>query len=306
MSSSGSGVPASVPGVSLRSLVPLIGSTIVFALLDTTAKYTGHFLPVLEIAWFRYLLNFLMALVIYNPVSAPTAWKMSRPGLQVVRALLLAVMTFCNFLAFRYLQLADTTAISFMTPLVITLLSMVLLNEHVDPRRLVAIAGGFIGVLLVTRPGFGGFHPAMILSFISVLAGASYNMVTRFLAQRESSGSMVLMLAGVPTVLIAPVLPFVWVTPDHPFLWGALIFIGAAGGYGHYLVMVAHRHSTAASLAPYGYTSLLWMIMTGYVVFGDVPSTWTIAGALVVIVAGLYLLRQERLGRRDDEPPAIP
>lgn len=304
MPADGPAAPKPTNRVGPRSLIPILGSTVVFALLDTTAKYTGRILPVLEVAWFRYLINFLMAVVVYNPVVAPQAWKVTQPGLQVVRAMLLAIMTLCNFLAFHYLQLAVTTTIGFLTPLVITALSVVVLHERIDPHRLAAIIGGFIGVLLVTRPGLGGFHPAMLLSLVNVVVAAVYNMLTRHLAQRKSAGSMVLMLAGVPTLLLAPVMPFIWQTPDHLWLWLALIFIGAAGGYGHFLVMEAHRHATAAALAPYSYASLLWIVLTGYVVFGDVPSLWTIVGAAVVVASGLYLLRRERLesgaGRRPD------
>jgi drug/metabolite transporter (DMT)-like permease len=254
--------------------------------------------PILEVAWFRYLANFVGALVFYNPVAAPEAWRMKHPLLQLTRASLLAIVTFANFMAMHYLQLTETTTIGFLSPLVITLLSVIVLHESIDPPRLLAIGVGFLGVLLVTRPGFGGFHPAMLLSLVAVVAGAVYNMVTRFLAQRETAGSMVLMLAGVPSILIAPVMPFVWQTPERPILWAGLIFIGAAGGYGHYLVMIAHRYATAAALAPYSYASLLWMVTTGYLVFGDVPSLWTLAGAALVIGAGLYLLRRERRSRR--------
>lgn len=297
MTSSRPVAPTSAPAVSLFSLVAILGSTLVFALLDTTAKYAGYYVPILEVVWLRFLVNFVLAAIVYNPISQPRAWTMRHPVLQMARAGLLATVTVSNFLALHYLQLAENTTISFLTPLVITLLSVVLLGESIDRRRLIAILGGFVGVVLVTRPGFGGFHPAMLLALLSTLAGAGYNMLTRYLAVRESPGSMVLMLAGGPTLVLAPVLPFVWVTPDRPLLWGALLFIGAAGGYGHYLVLVAHRRSTAAALAPYTYASLIWMVVTGFLVFGDVPSGWTIAGALTVVVSGLYLLHQEQLGR---------
>lgn len=284
--------PARAP---LKALLPLFGSTIVFACLDTTAKAMSNYLPVIEISWFRYVINLLMAVAVLNPITSPGAWQFKLPGLQIVRALLLTVMTLANFSALHYLQVAETTSIGFLSPMVITLLSVVFLHEKIGIRRVVAIVIGFFGVLLITQPGFGTFHPAMLLALTSMLSGAVYYLVTRHLATRVDPGSLVISLAAVPSLLLIPALFVVWQTPSSPLLWGLLIFMGAAGGFGHFLVMTAHRFATAATLAPYVYIQLVWTIISGYIVFADVPSVWTLAGAGVVIASGLYLLHRERV-----------
>jgi len=290
--SSTSAPPARAP---LKALIPLFGSTIVFACLDTTAKAMSYHLPVIEISWFRYAINLLMAMAVLNPLSSPGAWRFKLPGLQIVRALLLTVMTLANFTALHYLQVAETTSIGFLSPMVITLLSVIFLHEAIGIRRVVAIVVGFLGVLLITQPGFGTFHPAMLLALASMLSGAVYNLVTRHLATRVNPGSLVISLAAVPSLLLIPALLVVWQTPSSPLVWGLLIFMGAAGGFGHFLVMTAHRFATAATLAPYGYIQLVWTVISGYLVFADVPSIWTLVGAGVVIASGLYLLHRERV-----------
>lgn len=298
MSSSGPALPSpSVPSprAPLKALIPLFGSTIVFACLDTTAKAMSYHLPVIEISWFRYIINLMMAMIVLNPMSSPGAWRFKLPGLQIVRALLLTVMTLANFSALHYLQVAETTSIGFLSPMVITLLSVVFLHEKIGARRVVAIVVGFLGVLLITQPGFGTFHPAMLLALTSMLSGAVYNLVTRHLATRVNPGSLVISLAAVPSLLLIPALFVVWQTPSSPLIWGLLIFMGAAGGFGHFLVMTAHRFATAATLAPYGYIQLVWTIISGYLIFTDVPSIWTLVGASVVIASGLYLLHRERV-----------
>lgn len=300
MSSSGPSTPSPQPSVPparapLKALIPLFGSTIVFACLDTTAKAMSYHLPVIEVSWFRYVINLLMAVAVLNPVSSPGAWRFQRPGLQIVRALLLTTMTLANFSALYYLQVAEVTSIGFLSPMVITLLSVLFLSEKIGIRRVVAIVVGFLGVLLITQPGFGTFHPAMLLALASMLSGAVYTLITRYLATRVNPGSLVISLAAVPSLLLIPPLLVVWQTPSSPLVWAGLIFMGAAGGFGHFLVMTAHRFATAATLAPYGYVQLVWTIISGYLIFADVPSIWTLLGAGVVIASGLYLLHRERV-----------
>ena len=154
-------------------------------------------------------------------------------------------------------------------------------------QRVVAIAVGFLGVLPIPQPGFGNCHPAMLLARASMLSGALYTLGTRHLATRVNPGSLVISLAAVPSVLLIPPLLVVWQTPSSPVVWAGLIFMGAAGGFGHFLVMTAHRFATAATLAPYSYIQLIWTVISGYLVFADVPSIWTVVGAGVVVASGL-------------------
>jgi drug/metabolite transporter (DMT)-like permease len=215
---------------------------------------------------------------------------------QLVRAGLLTLCTGLNFLALRYLQLVETVTIQFLAPLCIAVLSVIFLKETVGARRWAAIAVGFAGILVVTRPGLVEVHWAVLLSLASVVSSAGYFIMTRSLAMTESPGSMLLVIAAFPTVLLLPWLYAIWVTPPDLFTWMTLAGTGVFGALGHFLLILAHRHVPASVLAPFSYTQIIGMVALGYLVFGHVPSPWTFAGASIIIASGLYLLAEERRG----------
>jgi drug/metabolite transporter (DMT)-like permease len=222
----------------------------------------------------------------------------SRPGLQLIRALLLFGATALNFFALRWLQLAQTVSIAFAGPLLIALFAGPILGEWVGPRRLIAIIVGFLGVIVVTRPSLSGIHPAMLLSFGATTCNCFYSILTRVLAASDSSRTTTFFSAVSGAVILTPALPFFWVTPPDWHVWLFLVLIGGFGGLGHWFLILAHGRAPAALLAPFAYTQIVWMIVFGYIVFGDLPDVWTLTGAGIVIASGLYLLYRSRVVRR--------
>jgi drug/metabolite transporter (DMT)-like permease len=213
---------------------------------------------------------------------------------QAVRSLLVLSSTLLNFLALRYLQLAETTSITFATPLIVALLAVPVLGEKVGAQRLGAIVVGFTGVLVVTRPGVGHVHPAAILSIGAAFCYAGYAIMTRMLAGWDRTETT-LVYSGVAGVLVLlPALPFVWVHPSSALEWALMLAMGAFGTVGHWLLIAAHQRAPAVVLSPFMYTQLLWMTGLGYVVFGDLPDAFTLSGAAIVVASGLYLLSLER------------
>ncbi len=265
-----------------------------FACLDTTAKWLTGSLPILEVVWARYASHFVISLLVVNPWTMPGLMKTQRPWLQIGRSALLFASTACNFVALRYLQLDQTATISFTTPFIIALLAGPLLGEWIHWRRWLAIIVGFCGVLLVTRPGFGGIHPAAIFSLISMICYALYNIMTRFLAGQDTTGTTAFYTALVGFLAASVPLPAVWVTPTEPLVIVGMIAVGAFGWIGHLFLIVAHRYAPAPVLAPYIYTQLIWYVAGGFLVFGDLPNGFTLAGAAIVTASGLYLLYRER------------
>jgi drug/metabolite transporter (DMT)-like permease len=265
-----------------------------FACLDTVAKWLTTSLPILEVVWARYASHFFISLLVVNPWTMPGLMKTQRPWLQIGRSALLFASTACNFVALRYLQLDQTATISFTTPFIIALLAGPLLGEWIHWRRWLAIIVGFCGVLLVTRPGFGGIHPAAIFSLISMICYALYNLMTRFLAGQDTTGTTAFYTALVGFLAASVPLPAVWVTPTEPLVIAGMIAVGAFGWIGHLFLIVAHRYAPAPVLAPYIYTQLIWYVAGGFLVFGELPNGFTLAGAAVVTASGLYLLYRER------------
>ena len=272
-------------------------TTLCFATLDACAKWLVQDLPVLQVVWLRFLFHVLLASALLAPRYGRELVRVRNWKLQGLRALILGSMTALNFWALQYLQLAETGAIQFSVPLLIALLSAWWLGEHLDARRWLAIVLGFVGVLLVIRPGSQAFHPAILLSVINAVLYAAFNMLTRRMVATESAASLQLMSAVGATVLLAPWALVHWQAPARWQTWLVIGICGLCGGLGHFMVAQAHRYASAATLGPFLYQQIIYMSLWGWLIFGQVPGLLVIVGAVIVVVSGLYLLWLE-MGHR--------
>ncbi|MGA8970486.1 MAG: DMT family transporter [Pseudolabrys sp.] len=288
----------------LTGIALMCGAVATFSCLDTTGKYLLRYMDPLQVVWARYFGAFLLALIFLNPITRPKMMTTSRPLMQIGRSALLLASTALNFFALRYLQLDEALAILFSTPFLVAVLCVPLLGEWVGWRRWTAISVGFLGVLLVARPGFGGLHPAALLTLGSAVCYALYVISTRVLARSDSTETTLFYSNLVGAVAMLPVIPFVWTTPNSAFVVALMVLIGALGSGGHYLLIRGHRLAPASTLAPFIYTQMVWTTALGFLVFGDVPHRWTIVGGLIVVSSGLYLLNRERkLGKAEPSAP---
>ncbi len=284
--------PAPLVGIALMCLAVMS-----FALTDTTAKWLSAHINVLIVVWARYVIHFALSLLVFNPWTVPGLMRTNRPVLQIVRSALLFATTALNFTALQFLQLDQTVSIMFSIPFFVALFAGPLLGERVGLERWLAIIVGFAGILLVVRPGAGGIHPAAILSLVAAATYALYSITTRMLARTDASKTTLFYTALVGSVVASIPLPFVWETPRDPAVIGAMLGLGAVAGAGHFVLILAHARAPAATLAPYIYTQILSMIALGWLVFGQVPSLWTLAGAAIVIASGTYLLVRDARAR---------
>jgi drug/metabolite transporter (DMT)-like permease len=284
----------------MTGIALMCGAVASFALLDTTAKYLNLHMDTLQVVWARYTGAFLFPFIVSNPWTHPGLMLTTRPVLQLFRSLLLLGSTICNFVALRYLQLDETMAIQFSTPFFVAALSGPLLGEWVRWRRWTAICVGFLGVLVVTRPGTGGLHWAATLSVVSAFSYAIYAITTRILSRTDSNETTLFYSNLVGAVVMLPVVMFVWTTPTSPLVIALMVATGAIGSFGHYLLIAGHRLAPASVITPFIYTELIWMIALGFLVFGDVPNRWTLAGSAIVVASGLYLLHRERVRARGE------
>jgi len=280
----------------LIGIALMCGALICFSLLDATAKWLNREMDPLLTVWWRYTSSVALVSLFINPWTHPGVLRTRRPWLQVGRSLLLFVSTALNFFALQYLQLAETMSIMFATPLLVALLAGPILGEYIGPRRLAAVTVGFLGVLVITRPGLGAMHPAALLSVAGAFAYAFYAISTRMLAASDSARTTMVYsgLAGV--ALMTPLLPFLWRSPSSPWIWLMVVALGAYGAFGHWLLILAHARAPAPVLSPFIYTQIVWMLALGYLLFGDWPDAATLVGAGIVIASGLYLLYRERVG----------
>lgn len=278
----------------LIGILLMCGAVLCFSFLDGTAKWLNQSMPSLQTVWARYASNVLIVCAILNPVTHPRAYRTSRLKLQLLRSFLLFFSTAMNFMALRYLQLAETISISFVVPLMVALLAVPILGERVGAARLIAILVGFGGVLVVVRPGMSGFNPAALLTLIGCVGYALYTILTRLLAAHDPTETTLVFSGLVGFGLVSLMMPFVWVAPPDWTIIVGMAAVGAFASVGHFLLILAHQRAPASTLIPFMYTQLIWMILIGYFAFGDMPDKITLLGSAVVIASGLYLLWQEQ------------
>ncbi len=294
----------SPPRQRLIGIALMCAALLCFSCLDATAKWLNRSVDPLVTVWARYMSAFVLTTIAINPWTQPRLLHTKRLPLQLIRSVLLLLSTFCNFVALQFLQLVETMSIIFSTPLLVALLAGPILGEHVGAKRLAAIGVGFIGILVITRPGLGAMHPAILLSVAGSVAYAFYGITTRMLASTDSTATTTFYSGVAGIVLMTPLLPWFWTAPPTPLTWFLLAMTGAFGGFGHWLLILAHARAPAAILSPFIYSQIIWMLALGYILFGDWPDPWTFAGAGIVIASGLYLLYRERVRHQELDRPA--
>ena len=295
----------------LVGIALMCGALLCFACLDATAKWVGRDLHPMQVTWARYTSSVIIVFIFINPWSHPGVMVTKRPWLQATRSVLLLISTALNFVALQYLQLAETISIMFMTPFIVALISGPLLGEWIGPRRLIAVFIGFLGVLVVLRPGFGpgfgsgsgGLHPAAFLSVIGCFCYALYNLITRMLAASDSTETTLSYSGLAGMLLLTPIIALVWVPPPSVTTWVLLAALGVFAALGHWFLIRGHRLAPAAVLAPFIYTQIVWMVLFGWWFFGQWPDKWTFIGGAIVIASGLYLLSRERVRGVRPAPP---
>jgi len=278
------------PGLAIAlMLAAMLG----FAGMDAISKILAKDLPIPQILWVRYILFTLLAAIMLRPKGLVRAMHSGQPWLQLFRALLIVIENGVFVLAFMYMPLADMHAIAAASPLIVVALSVPMLGEKVGPRRWLAVLAGFAGVLVIVRPGFQALDWPILIAILGAALWGLYQVLVRMCARTDSGETTWAWSAVVGLAATTLVGPFVWVAPDAKG-WALLVTIALLGSVAHLALIKALGMWEAGALQPYSYTLLVWATVVGDVVFGDVPDTWTIAGALIIIASGLYAWHRER------------
>lgn len=298
--------PFSAQSDRLKAILLMCAAVTLFSCLDATAKYLASHsgVPTSEIIWMRFAVQFLLMAAIFGPAAVPGMFKTNKLGLQMFRSICMAATTTGNFIAIQYLRLDQTISVAFLAPLVVAALAGPVLGEWVGWRRALAIVVGFLGILIVVRPGFAAVHPAIALSFVSMIAYAFFMLATRELSKFDPPIVTLFYALLIGTVGGAPIALWQWVWPTGFVQWGLILGLGAFGGLGHYLLIQAYRLAPASSVSPFLYFQLFSMVALGYLIFGDVPDHWTLLGSSVIIASGIYLVHRERVVHSEPTPVA--
>ena len=278
----------------LTGIALMIGAVACFACLDSSAKWLNRTMDPLQTASIRYVGSFLLVGAFFNPWTKKGLLRTHSLWRQCARAGCLVLATLCAFSALRFLPLTEFTSITFSSPLIVALIAGPLLGESIGARRLAAVLIGFAGVLVVTRPGSHGVHPAVVLALVTACANAFYSVATRLVAGHDSPETTLFYTGLVGSLLMVPVAPFVWTTPTSAPVWLSMVGVAAFGALGHWLLILAHKRAPASIVAPFFYAQLLWATLLGWLLFDEVPDRWTLIGGAIVMGSGLYLLSHER------------
>ncbi len=273
-----------------------------FACLEMSAKLASDYMPPMQAVWARYTIHTVLMLILLGPFIGRKLIQTKRLKLQVWRSVLLAATTMCQFTGLSYLQLAEVTTINFTAPFMVAALAGFMLGEQPGPHRWAAICVGFFGVLIVMRPGVEEVHWAYFIILLGTVGMAFYLITTRMVAEVDNAWASLFYTAVIGAVMMCFILPFVWQTPDHWMGWLLMLSVGFFGAIGHLILIIGNRYAPGSLLAPFMYAQIVWSVLFGFLVFGDLPDAYTWSGAVVVIVSGLYLgWREMRAARRARE-----
>ena len=260
--------------------------------MDGFAKYLSDDLPILQITWARYFFTVAFVFpIMFFFYKKQLVWS-DKPRLQIFRGLILLSANICFFYAISVISLAKALTLAFIAPLIVTAFSPILLGEKVGFRRWTAVAVGFIGSLIVIRPGFLEFNLASMAALATGFFYGFYLIITRKLSTSDNPLLTLLITGMVGALLVSLIIPFYWVKPTLN-QWSLMAGIDVFACIGHLFLILSLKYADASKLAPLGYTEIIPNVIIGYYFFSELPDNWTYLGLFIIVLSGLYISRRE-------------
>ena len=295
----------SAGGIILNKLTPAMQGIvwhvlgmILFGSMDAVSKYLTGLLPVPEILWVRYLFFAFFGLLLALYLGGIKSLKSNALLIQILRGLALVGEIILFTYAFRHLPLADAHVMAATVPLMVLALAVPILGERVGYRRWLAVIVGFLGILIILRPGFDGWNEMLLLPLLGALGFAVYLVLTRMAARYDSVGTSAFYTGLVGFIVLSFMAPSNWQSPSVPE-WGWLILASVLGLFAHVSVMKGLTLSEASALQPFNYVVLVWATFLGFIVFNDVPDLITCLGGGIIVASGLYAWNRERIRSKE-------
>lgn len=283
------------PQHAFRGVILAASALLLFAGMDACTKYLAVHYPVPVVVAMRYLVHLALMLAILAPRHAHILVKTQRKNLVLIRGACLALLSLFMATALQRMPIAETTAISFLAPMMVALLASRILNERIGIIGWIAVVMGFAGMLLIVRPGSGLDTVGVLFAFLAAATGAAYQLLSRFLASTEKASAMLFYAALIGSIVYGLAFPFFWENKTPSALEaGLFLFMGAAGGLGHYLFTLAYQHAPASLLAPVTYLQLIWALLLGWLLFDNTPDTTSLLGMGIVAASGLMIAFKSR------------
>ena len=278
-----------------RAILLLCGTMVIIGTMDAVSKLLVQDLAVGQILAVRYWMFFCVALwMAHRSIGIRAAYLSKRPWIQIARSGILMAEMALFIQAFVYMQLADVHAVAAASPLLVMVMAALFLGETIGPHRKAAVLIGFLGILVIVRPGTGVFGWAAALPVAATLGWASYQVLLRQVSGYDRSETTVLYTATTGLVIYSVAGLLVWQAPTFE-QWLLLAAVGVMGSAGHILLVRAYESAPASALQRFNYGLPLWAVIIGWLVFDHLPDAWTFAGGALVIAGGLYALWREQL-----------
>ena len=277
---------AKVPSNALGGITLLIVAVACFAVLDTTTKFVSASVPVVMAMWFRYAFQAVATTAFMLPVRGRAMLRTAHPKFQCLRGMLLLTTSALAFFSLKYMPVGEFTAVVMITPLVITLLAALALGEPVSALRWVLVVGGFIGTLVIIRPGEEGLDWTLLLPLGLVASNAWFQILTSRMVKTEDPVTMQFYTGWVGTVIASAALPFFWIRLDSAALWAAVVFMGVMGTVGHFVMILAYAKAPVSTLTPFLYAQIAFAMLGGWLVFSHVPDQWSVLGMTLIAICG--------------------
>jgi len=278
----------------MKAILINLSAWMIVPIMDALAKYLSWSMPVLQITWGRYFFTVVFTLSFMLIFFRKYLVWSKNPKLQLIRGIILLSANILFFYSISVISLAKALTLAFIHPLIVTALSPVLLNEKVDIRRWIAVLMGFIGALIVIRPGFLEFNLASLAAFGTGVCYGFYLMITRKLSDTDNPLLTLLFTGVVGGIIMTSVMPVVWVSPT-PNQWVMLACIGLVASVAHGFIIISYRYADASKLAPLSYSEIITNIILGYYIFSDFPDLFTFIGLFIIMMSGIYVVRSQQL-----------
>jgi drug/metabolite transporter (DMT)-like permease len=262
---------------------------------DAVGKHLTQTYAIWQVLWIRSWIFLALALFwVHHNGGLMRALRSRRPIMQLTRSLLLVIEITVFITSFSLLPLADVTALAAATPLVVLALAVPLLGERVGWHRWSAVIIGFIGMLIIARPGASAFGWLTLLPLSGVLLWGIYQILLRLVSRSDNSETTLLYTAAMIFLVTTLIAPWFWQAPADAVTWFWFVLGGILNSGGHFTLIKALEAADASSLQPFNYTMVVWATLLGWLVFGDFPDHWTIGGTMLIVAGGGYALHRER------------
>ena len=282
----------------MKAIILNLSAWVMLPIMDGFAKYLSSDLPVLQITWARYFFTVAFTFpIMYLFFKKKLVWT-DKPKLQFIRGLILLCANICFFYSISVITLAKALTLAFIAPLIVTAFSPIFLNEKVGFRRWSAVIIGFIGSLVVIRPGFVEINLASLAALGTGIMYGFYLIITRKLSTSDNPLLTLLLTGVVGAIIISLVMPFVWVKPSFS-QWSMMAAIGIFACVGHLFIILSLKFADASKLAPFSYFEIITNIIIGYYFFSEFPDNWTFLGLFIIVISGVYISRRENLKKNN-------